>query len=63
MSKSRSAALEVALIYLMGEIQKQGVDLAALTESVAESLTHSPVDKRMAANAVMAIEVAVDAVG
>ena len=61
MSTEKELALATALKYLLIELKGQGVDLEHMTESVAATLFDSDVSPDMAAQAVIAVEVAADA--
>ena len=61
MSTEKELALATALKYLLIELKGQSVDLEQLTEAVATRLFDSDVSPDVAAQAVIAIEVAADA--
>lgn len=61
MSEDRELALETALIFVMAEIRKRGIDPDELTETVAACLLESDVRPHIGSQAVIAIEAAVDA--
>ena len=61
MRTEKELALATALKHLLIELKGQGVDMEQLTESVAATLFDSDVPPDVAAQAVIAIEVAADA--
>jgi hypothetical protein len=62
MSEERVIALEIALKYLVIVMKERGVDLKQVNGAVAERLLQSTELRAVAAQAVIAIEVAADAV-
>jgi hypothetical protein len=61
MSEDKELALETALIFVMAEIRKRGIDPDELTETVAACLLESDFRPYIGSQAVIAIEEAVDA--
>ena len=61
MSEVRVEVLELALTYLVLVMKERGVDLAQVNGAVAERLLQSSERKHLAAQAVIAIEAAADA--
>uniref|UniRef100_A0A7C1WW71 Uncharacterized protein n=1 Tax=Pseudomonas graminis TaxID=158627 RepID=A0A7C1WW71_9PSED len=61
MSEDRVEALELALKYLLIVMHERGVDLNQVNGAVAERLLQSAERKHLAAQAVIAIDVAADA--
>ena len=60
MSEEREKALQIALRYVLMEVRSQGIDIDALTETISDRLVRDPVASGLAAEAVIAIEVAAD---
>jgi hypothetical protein len=60
MGKDRVKALETALRYVLIEARSKGIDVDALADAVADRLVRDPVASGLAAEAVIAIEVAAD---
>jgi len=61
-SEDRVEVLELALKYLVIVMKERGVDLKQVNGAVAERLLQSTEPRAVAAQAVIAIEVAADAV-
>lgn len=61
MSEDRVEVLELALKYLVIVMKERGVDLKQVNGAIAERLLQSNEPRALAAQAVIAIEVAVDA--
>lgn len=62
MSEDRVEVLELALKYLVIVMKERGVDLNQVNGAVAERLLQSMEPRSLAAQAVLAIEAAADAV-
>ncbi|MFJ5297451.1 hypothetical protein ACIQAL_13110 [Pseudomonas sp. NPDC088368] len=60
MSEDRVKALKTALRYVLIEARSKGIDVDALADAVADRLVRYPVASGLAAEAVIAIEVAAD---
>jgi len=60
MSEDRAKALEIALRYVLIEVRSKGLDVDALADAVSDRLVRDPVASKLAAEAVIAIEVAAD---